>query len=129
MAHAHGMITMHSASAPIFTKMLKNARVWLDKAVAHAEAKKYDVNVLLHARLAPDMFALTKQIQESTAGMVAFFQESRGAFRLFNRLMHGLHWFIRKVFFRLALIVAAIWALTHDGRPPEWLKSWIDLLK
>ena len=43
--------------------------------------------------------ALTKQIQESTAGLVAFFQESRGAFRLFNRIMNGLHWFIRKALF------------------------------
>ena len=67
MSHAVCMITMHSASAPTFIKMLKNARVWLDKAVVHAEQKKYDVNaVLLQSRLAPDMFPLVRQLQSAS---------------------------------------------------------------
>ncbi len=56
-------ITMHSASAPIFVRMLTNVTVWLDKAEAHAEAKKFDTSVYLSARLAPDMLPFTKQIQ------------------------------------------------------------------
>jgi uncharacterized protein len=44
-------------------KLLGNMDGWLDKAVAHATAKKYDVNTLLHSRLAPDMFSLVRQIQ------------------------------------------------------------------
>jgi hypothetical protein len=44
-------------------KLLRNADGWLDKAAAHASAKKYDVNTLLQARLAPDMFPLIRQIQ------------------------------------------------------------------
>lgn len=56
-------ITMHSASVPIFVKMLGNVSVWLDTAEAHAAAKKFDVTVLLSSRLAPDMLPLTRQIQ------------------------------------------------------------------
>jgi uncharacterized protein len=35
----------------------------LDKAAAFASAKKIDESVLLNYRLAPDMFALTRQVQ------------------------------------------------------------------
>ncbi|MEJ0036216.1 MAG: DUF1993 domain-containing protein [Gammaproteobacteria bacterium] len=37
--------------------------VFLDKAAAYAEAKKFDVSVLINARLAPDMLPFVKQIQ------------------------------------------------------------------
>jgi len=56
-------ITMYSASVPIFVRMLSNVNVWLDKADAHAAAKKFDTSVYLSARLAPDMLPFTKQIQ------------------------------------------------------------------
>lgn len=56
-------ITMHSASVPVFTRMLGNLNQWLDKAEAHAQAKKFDPAVYLAARLAPDMLPFTKQIQ------------------------------------------------------------------
>jgi uncharacterized protein len=56
-------ITMHSASVPIFTRMLSNLLLWLDKAEAHAQVKKFDTQVYLAARLAPDMLPFTKQIQ------------------------------------------------------------------
>lgn len=56
-------ITMHSASAPIFITMLKNLSVWLDKAEAHAQAKKFEPSVYLGTRLAPDMLAFTTQVQ------------------------------------------------------------------
>ncbi len=56
-------ITMHSASVPIFVKMLGNVSVWLDTAEAHAAAKKFDMSVLLTSRLAPDMLPLTRQVQ------------------------------------------------------------------
>jgi hypothetical protein len=38
----------------------------LDKAEAHATAKKFDPAVLLNTRLAPDMFSLTRQVQIAT---------------------------------------------------------------
>ncbi|QPF73755.1 DUF1993 domain-containing protein [Roseateles sp. DAIF2] len=56
-------LSMHSASAPVFTRMLGNLLTWLDAARAHAEAKKFDTSVYLGLRLAPDMLPLTRQIQ------------------------------------------------------------------
>lgn len=56
-------ISMHSASVPVFVRMLGNLLDWLDKAEAHAAAKKFDAAVLLGMRLAPDMLPFTKQIQ------------------------------------------------------------------
>jgi uncharacterized protein len=38
----------------------------LDKAEAHAAAKKIDSSVLLNSRLSPDMFALARQVQIAT---------------------------------------------------------------
>lgn len=46
-----------------FTKMLKNLSSILDKANAHAGAKKFELDILLNARLAPDQFALVRQVQ------------------------------------------------------------------
>jgi hypothetical protein len=56
-------ISMHSASAPVFVRMLGNLTQWLAKAEAYAAAKKFDPVVLLSARLAPDMLPLVKQVQ------------------------------------------------------------------
>lgn len=46
-----------------FVKMLHNLTAILDKSVQHAEAKKFDIDVLLQGRLAPDQFNFTRQIQ------------------------------------------------------------------
>lgn len=46
-----------------FLHMLKNLLPIFDKAAANAEARKFDVNVLCHARLAPDQFDFTRQVQ------------------------------------------------------------------
>lgn len=46
-----------------FSKTLGNLLAILDKASAHAEAKKFDLAVLLQARLAPDQFNLIQQVQ------------------------------------------------------------------
>ncbi len=56
-------ISMHSASVPIFVRMLGNLTSWLDKAEAHAKARSFESTVFLTARLAPDMLPLTAQIQ------------------------------------------------------------------
>ena len=56
-------ISMHQASAPRFVNALKNLSAILDKAQAHVEAKKLDAAALTGARLFPDMFAFTKQVQ------------------------------------------------------------------
>jgi hypothetical protein len=56
-------ISMHSASAPAFVRMLGNMLVWLDKAQAHADARRFDSANYLGLRLAPDMLPLVKQVQ------------------------------------------------------------------
>ena len=56
-------LTMHSASVPVFVRMLGNLVGWLDKAESHAREKKFEPSVYLSARLAPDMLALPTQIQ------------------------------------------------------------------
>jgi uncharacterized protein len=56
-------LTMHSASVPVFVRMLGNLVTWLDKAEAHATAKKFEPSAYLAARLAPDMLPLPQQIQ------------------------------------------------------------------
>ena len=44
-------------------KLLGSLDGCLDKAAAHAAAKKFDPNVILQSRLAPDMFSFTRQVQ------------------------------------------------------------------
>ncbi|HTT11682.1 MAG TPA: DUF1993 family protein [Burkholderiaceae bacterium] len=56
-------LSMHALSVPVFARTLGNLSAILDKAAAYAQAKKIDPAVLLTARLYPDMFALTRQIQ------------------------------------------------------------------
>jgi uncharacterized protein len=56
-------LSMYSASAPVFIRMLKNMLVWLDKAEAHAAARKFDTANFLGLRLAPDMLPFTRQVQ------------------------------------------------------------------
>ncbi len=49
---------MHSATVPAFIAMLNNIKNWLDKAAAQGDEAQ-----LIEAKLAPDMFALARQIQ------------------------------------------------------------------
>ena len=56
-------ISMYQASVPVLLRMLENLRACLEKGAAHAEGKKIDASVFLQARLAPDMFPLTRQVQ------------------------------------------------------------------
>jgi hypothetical protein len=68
--------SMSQASLPVFEIGLNALSAVLDKAAAHAAAKKIDASVLLGWRLAPDMFALTRQVQ------VACDQAKNGSARL-----------------------------------------------
>lgn len=56
-------LSMSKASAAVFVQILKGLHGVLDKAAAHAEANKIDPAALLQARLYPDMFPLTRQVQ------------------------------------------------------------------
>ncbi len=55
--------TLYQASIPTFIHGLNNLSSILTKAEAYAEAKKIDSSVLINARLAPDMFPLSRQVQ------------------------------------------------------------------
>jgi uncharacterized protein len=59
-------ISMYSVTVPIFVKHLTALSNILDKAAAYAEAKKFDPSVLLNMRLYPDMYSMTRQVQEAT---------------------------------------------------------------
>ena len=53
---------MYQASVPRLANMLRNLSTILDKAQAHAEARKIDPLVLTSARLYPDMLPLKRQV-------------------------------------------------------------------
>ena len=61
-------ISMHSASVPVFTRMLRNLSRWIELAEKHAGERKYEPAVLLSARLAPDMLPFTRQVQIACDG-------------------------------------------------------------
>ena len=56
-------MNLFDATVPIFTKHLTGVNKWLDKTAAFADLKKFDMETLLGARLAPDQYPLIKQFQ------------------------------------------------------------------
>lgn len=59
-------LSMYQASVSVFIRGLNALDAILDKAVAHADGKKIAHDALLTARLYPDMFTFTKQVQLAT---------------------------------------------------------------
>ncbi len=59
-------LSMYQSSIPVFIHMLGNLRNILQKGAAHATNKNFDPSVLINSRLAPDMFALARQVQIAT---------------------------------------------------------------
>jgi hypothetical protein len=56
-------MNLYDATVPVFTKLLGNVERWLDKAAATADARKFDVEILMTARLAPNQYPFLRQIQ------------------------------------------------------------------
>src|SRR5258708_37967009 len=56
---------MYDIVFPELIKLLGNIHTYFDRAAAHADQKKYDVNNLLEARLAPDQYNLRTQVQKT----------------------------------------------------------------
>ena len=56
-------MSLSEIAVPTFVRLLGSLTGFLDKAAAHAEAKKIDPAVLLGTRLFPDMFPLARQVQ------------------------------------------------------------------
>jgi uncharacterized protein len=67
------MRRMYFESVGQMKKMLGQLGKWLEAAAAFAQTKKFDANVFLTLRLAPDQFAFAKQVQSAcdTAKLVA----------------------------------------------------------
>ena len=59
-------MNFYDFTVPQLIRTLGQMHRWLDKAQALAEQKKFDVNVLLTARLSPDQFHLARQLQVAT---------------------------------------------------------------
>jgi hypothetical protein len=59
-------LSMYQASIPVFVRMLGNLSAILEKAASFSEARKIDPSALTNARLAPDMYPLSRQIQIAT---------------------------------------------------------------
>lgn len=56
-------LSMYQAAVPAFLQLLNSLSAILGRAEAYAAERKIDPTVLLNSRLAPDMFALTRQVQ------------------------------------------------------------------
>jgi hypothetical protein len=59
-------ISMHNASVGVYVQLMKNLEIILDKAEKWVAERKLDPNAILQARLAPDMFTFTRQVQIAT---------------------------------------------------------------
>ncbi len=59
-------ISMYQASVPGLIRALSNLAKILEKAEAHAVAKKIDPALYVQARLYPDMYPLSRQVQIAT---------------------------------------------------------------
>jgi len=55
-------MSLYDLSIPQFKKMIQGLERWLDMAQKFAEQKQFDPNVLMAARLAPNQWALARQI-------------------------------------------------------------------
>ena len=58
--------SMYQASVPVLIRSLSNLAKILEKAETHAAAKKIDPALFVQARLYPDMYPLSRQVQIAT---------------------------------------------------------------
>jgi len=71
--------SMYQTAIPTFTRVLNNLAAILEKGAAHAEARKIEPAALLNARLYPDMFPLTRQVQLATDSAIGGVSRIAGA--------------------------------------------------
>lgn len=67
-------LTMSALAQPAVDRALGNLSTLLDKGLAHAQAREFNPDNLVQARLAPDMLTLAGQIQrasDTAKGLVA----------------------------------------------------------
>jgi uncharacterized protein len=56
-------MSIYDATIPVFEQLLGSLSAIVDKAKAYAEARKIDGPALISARLRPDMFTFSRQVQ------------------------------------------------------------------
>jgi len=116
---------------PQYAKMLHNIEQWLDKAAAHAKAKGFEIDTLVHARLAPDMYSLDRQIQSAcdTAKFSASYLSGKEApaHPDTEKTIPELRERIKKCLAFLETISAADVAGAEDRKvSPKWLQGkWV----
>lgn len=54
---------LYEITVPQFTKMLHNLNLMMDKALQNSVERKFEMDVLLNSRLAPDQFNFIRQVQ------------------------------------------------------------------
>jgi hypothetical protein len=59
-------LSIYQTSVPVFSRALNNLSAIVGKAAAHAEARKIDPSVFINARIAPDMFPFSRQVQSAS---------------------------------------------------------------
>ena len=60
-------VSMYKITVPIFVQHLTALSGVLDKALAHIDSKKLEPAFFVGMRLYPDMYPLTRQVQQATA--------------------------------------------------------------
>jgi len=58
-------MNLYDAVIPVLPKMLRNLDHCIEKATAYAQQRKFDPEVLVEARLAPDQYAFARQVQSA----------------------------------------------------------------
>lgn len=56
-------MSLYEGSVVQFKKMLTQLDKWLDAGLAYSQKKAFDPSILLGSRLAPDQYALVRQVQ------------------------------------------------------------------
>jgi hypothetical protein len=56
-------VSLYDEIVPVMDKQLVAMDKWLDKAAEYAKQKNFDSSVLVNARLAPDQFPFSRQVQ------------------------------------------------------------------
>ena len=69
-------VSLHQGSVPIYTQRLNGLSEIIKKAISYCAEQKIDPAAILHARLYPDMFPFTRQVQ------IACSHAERGTSRL-----------------------------------------------
>ncbi|SFZ82186.1 hypothetical protein SAMN02983003_0927 [Devosia enhydra] len=59
-------LSLYAVTVPVYVRLLTALRDNLDKAQAYADEKKFNSDVLVGSRLAPDMHPLSFQVQSAT---------------------------------------------------------------